>query len=90
MNEQIRFFGLTVLKTNLYLFIRFLEESEDAKKSFRNYLTFIRNELENHLYHHEININLGSNKKERKNGGKLKFLMKKIISVQYLKYVCKL
>jgi hypothetical protein len=29
---------LTVLKTNL--FVRFLEESEDTKKSFRNYLTF--------------------------------------------------
>ena len=32
------FFCLTVLKTNL--FVRFLEESEDTKKSFRNYLTF--------------------------------------------------
>ena len=37
-NEQIRFFCLTVLKTNL--FVCFLEESEDTKKSFRNYLTF--------------------------------------------------
>ena len=32
---RIRFFCLTVLKTNL--FVRFLEESEDTKKSFRNY-----------------------------------------------------
>ena len=37
-NERIRFFSLTVLKTNL--FVRFSEESEDTKKSFRNYLTF--------------------------------------------------
>ena len=34
----IRFFGLTVLKTNL--FVRFLEESEDNKQSFRNYGAF--------------------------------------------------
>ena len=40
-NKQIRFFGLTVLKANL--FVRFLEESEDTKKSFRNYLTFTYN-----------------------------------------------
>ena len=37
-NKQIRFFCLTVQKTNL--FVRFLEESEGTKKSFRNYLTF--------------------------------------------------
>ena len=37
-NERIRFFGLTVLKKNL--FDRFLEESENNKKSFQNYLTF--------------------------------------------------
>ena len=37
-NERIRFYCLTVLKTNL--FVRFLEESEDTKKLFRNYLTF--------------------------------------------------
>ena len=37
-NERNRFFCLTVLKMNL--FIRFLEESEDTKKSFRSYLTF--------------------------------------------------
>ena len=37
-NERIRFFRLTVLKTNLL--VRFLEESEDTKKPFRNYLTF--------------------------------------------------
>ena len=36
-NEFV-FFCLTVLKTNL--FVRFLEESEDTKKPFRNYLTF--------------------------------------------------
>ena len=36
MNERIR----TVLKTNF--FVRFLEESEDTKNSFRNYLTFSR------------------------------------------------
>ena len=38
MNEQIRYFFQTVLKTNL--FVRFSEEFEDTKKSFRNYLTF--------------------------------------------------
>ena len=38
MNERIWFFCLTVLKTNL--FVRFLEEFEDTKKSFWNYLTF--------------------------------------------------
>ena len=37
MNE-FGFLPKTVLKTNL--FVRFLEESEDAKKSFQNYLTF--------------------------------------------------
>ena len=37
-NEFGFFFCLTVLKTNL--FVRFLEESEDTKKSFRSYLTF--------------------------------------------------
>ena len=37
-NEWIRVFCLTVQKTNL--FVRFLEESEDTKKSFRSYLTF--------------------------------------------------
>ena len=37
-NKRICFFWLTVLKTNL--FVRFLEESEDTKNSFRNYLTF--------------------------------------------------
>ena len=36
--NEFRFFCRTVLKTNL--FICFLEESEDTKKSFRNYLTF--------------------------------------------------
>jgi hypothetical protein len=36
--NEIGFFCLTVLKNNL--FVRFLEESEDTKKSFRNYLTF--------------------------------------------------
>ena len=40
-NEQIRFFCLTVLKTNL--FVQFLEESEDSKKFFRNYLTLSGN-----------------------------------------------
>ena len=36
--NQFGFFWLTVLKTNL--FIRFLEKSENNKKSFWNYLTF--------------------------------------------------
>ena len=36
--NEFGFFCLTVLKTNL--FVRFLEESENTKKSFRNYLTF--------------------------------------------------
>ena len=36
--NEFMFFCLTVLKTNL--FVCFLEESEDAKKFFRNYLTF--------------------------------------------------
>ena len=38
-NERMNFFlGLTVL--NMNLFVRFLVESEDTKKSFQNYLTF--------------------------------------------------
>ena len=37
MNEIIRFLCLTVLKTNSS--VRFLEESEDTKKFFRNYLS---------------------------------------------------
>ena len=36
--NKFGFFFLTVLKTNL--FVRFLEEFEDTKKSFWNYLTF--------------------------------------------------
>ena len=38
-NEQIRFFRLTVCTKNESVHL-FLEESEDTKKSFRNYLTF--------------------------------------------------
>ena len=36
--KRIWFFGITVLKMNLI--VRFLEESEETKKSNRNYLTF--------------------------------------------------
>jgi hypothetical protein len=36
--KEFGFFCLTLLKTNL--FVRFLEESEDTKTSFRSYLTF--------------------------------------------------
>jgi len=41
--NKFGFFCLTVLKTNL--FVRFLEESENTKKSFRNYLTFNKKKI---------------------------------------------
>ena len=61
-NERIQYFCLTVLKTNL--FVCFLEESEDTKKSFRNYLTFKKNtksmnsKLRNHPKTAQIDTNL--------------------------------
>ena len=46
--EQDKNIIVIVLKTNL--FVRFLEESEDTKKSFRSYLTFNLKELKPILF----------------------------------------
>ena len=50
-------FCLAVLKPNL--FVHFLEESEETKKSFQNYLTFSKAPE----YLHELEL-LGTNSKE--------------------------